>query len=207
MSSLVVGLVSCSVCANTRRLQCAIWAATLRNASSWRYAAAFIGSSGCWVSCHCRACVTAPLMVTSRISGSLKRWLAAWCVWLCVGQPSCCCRVSAGEQPTSGLLPAWRGHVVQVLSILRGDVVSWAAGFFLGMWSCLQASHRATLVRNGSCSLRSWISRFCSWARTHAGRLAEWQRGSFTVSWSSWMCARLSVSPSTRARCWMGFGK
>ena len=25
-------------------------------------------------------------------------------------------------------------------------------------------------------------------------------------SWSSWMCAMLSVSPSTRARCWMGLG-
>ena len=45
------------------------------------------------------------------------------------------------------------------------------------------------------------MRRFCRWAGTHAGRSAEWYRGTFSFSWSSWMCARLSVSPSTPARC------
>ena len=34
--------------------------------------------------------------------------------------------------------------------------------------------HRATLVRIGSCLLRSWMRRFCRWAGMHAGRSAEW---------------------------------
>ena len=43
-----------------------------------------------------------------------------------------------------------------------------------GTWMCLRASHLATLVRNGSCSLRSWMRRFRRWAGTFAGRSAEW---------------------------------
>ena len=30
--------------------------------------------------------------------------------------------------------------------------------------------------------------------------------GICSFAWNSWICARLSVSPSTRARCWMGLG-
>ena len=39
-----------------------------------------------------------------------------------------------------------------------------------GTWMCLRASHLATLVRNGSCSLRSWMRCFWRWAGTFAGR-------------------------------------
>ena len=42
---------------------------------------------------------------------SVIRWLVAWCAWLWNRKPSCCCRVSAGDQLTSVSLPAWRGHV------------------------------------------------------------------------------------------------
>ena len=174
MCSLAVGSASCSVCANRRRLRCAIWAVALRTASNWKCAAASLGSCVCGVRCRCRACVTAPLMVASLITGSLNRWLAALCAWLCDGQPSCCCRVSAGDQPTSVSLPAWRGHV---LKCGQSSGVVWSHGQRVcssRMWMCLRASHRATLVRNGSCSLRSWMRRFCRWAGTHAGRSAEW---------------------------------
>ena len=37
----------------------------------------------------------------------------AWCAWLWVGQPSCCRRDSAGDQPTSVSLPVWRGHFLK----------------------------------------------------------------------------------------------
>ena len=37
----------------------------------------------------------------------------AWCAWLWVGHPSCCRRVSAGDQPTSVSLPVWRGHFLK----------------------------------------------------------------------------------------------
>ena len=50
------------------------------------------------------------------------------------------------------------------------------------------------------------MRRFSRLAGMHAGRSAEWERGTVSFSWSSWMCAQLSVSPSTRARCWMGLG-
>ena len=59
MCSLAVGLVSCSVCVNRRRLRCTIWVAALRTASSWRCAAAPIQVSACLVRCWCRARVTA----------------------------------------------------------------------------------------------------------------------------------------------------
>ena len=173
MHSLAVWLVSCSVYANRTRLRCAIGAAALRTASSWRCAAAFIGLSACLVSCRCRACVTAPVMVASWIRGALNRWLAAWCAWLCDGKPSCCCRVSAGDQPTSLSLPAWRGHV---LKCSQSSEVVWSHEqrmCFSGIWICLQASQRATLVRSDSCSLRSWMRRFCRWAGTHPRRSAE----------------------------------
>ena len=50
----------------------------------------------------------------------------AWCAWLWVGHPSCCRRVSAGDQPTSVSLPVWRGHFlkskkkVTAMSFLEG---------------------------------------------------------------------------------------
>ena len=50
------------------------------------------------------------------------------------------------------------------------------------------------------------MRRFCRWAWTHAERSAQWLRGTFSVSWSSWMCARLSMSPNTQARFVMGLG-
>ena len=46
---------------------------------------------------------------------------------------------------------------------------------------CLQASHRATLVRSGSCSLGSWMRRFWRWAGTFAGRSAERLRGTISL--------------------------
>ena len=112
MHSLAVGSVSCYVCADRRRLRCAIWAAGLRTAFSSGCAAAY------WVLCVLgevslqRLCQSS-LIMASLIGGSLKRLSAPWCVWLCVGQPSCCCRVSAGDQPTSVSLHAWRGHVLK----------------------------------------------------------------------------------------------
>ena len=78
------------------------------------------------------------------------------CSWLWVGQPLCCRRVSAGDQPTSVSLPVWRGHF---LKCSKSSGVVWSHGQRVCSsvtWMCLQASHLATLVRNGSCSLRSW---------------------------------------------------
>ena len=123
--SLAVGSAICSVCVNRRRLLCTIWAAGLRTASSWRCAAAAIASSACLLRCHCGACVNAPLMVASLIRGSLKRCWVAWCVWLWVGQLSCCCRVSAGDQPTSVSLPRWRRHISRCFQSSR---VVWSHG-------------------------------------------------------------------------------
>ena len=77
--------------------------------SSWRWTPTFIEFFACSVRCFCRAFVTAPLMVASLMRGSLNKWLVAWCVWLCDGQPSCSCRVSAGDQPTSVSLPRSSG--------------------------------------------------------------------------------------------------
>ena len=113
MCSLVVGLVSCSACVNRRCLRCTIWAAALRTASSWWCAAASMGLSVCLVRCRCRACVTAPLMVAYLTRGSRKRCSVAWCAWLWVGHPSCCRRVSAGDQPNSVSLPVRRGHFLK----------------------------------------------------------------------------------------------
>ena len=173
MCSLVVGLVSCSVCVNRRCLRCTIGAAALRTASSRRCAAASMGLSVCLARCRCRACVTAPLMVASLTRGSVKRCSVAWCAWLWVRQPSCCRRVSAGDHPTSVSLPVWRGHF---LKCSQPSGVVWSHGQQMcssGTWMSLQASHLATLVRNGSCSLRSWMRCFRSWAGTFAGRSAE----------------------------------
>ena len=47
---------------------------------------------------------------------------------------------------------------------------------------------------------------FCSWAGRYAGRSAEWYRGTFSFSLSSWRSARLSVLLSTPARCRMVLG-
>ena len=96
----------------------------------------------------------APLIVASLTRGSLKRCSVAWCAWLWVGQPSCCCRVSAGDQPTSVHLSVWRGHI---LECSQSSGVVWSHGqwvFSSGTKMCLRASHRATVVRSGSCSLR-----------------------------------------------------
>ena len=161
-------------------------------------------SSACLLRCRCRACVTAPLIVASLIRGSLKRCLVAWCASLWAGQPSWCCRVYAGDQPTSVSLPVWRGHIFkcsQSSGVVRSPGQRMCSS---GTWMCLRASHQATLVRSGSCSLRCWMRRFCSWAGTHAGRSAGWYKGTSSFSWSSWMCAGLSVSRSTRERCWRG---
>ena len=174
MCSLVVGLVSRSVCVSVRGLLCAIWAAALRTACSWSCAAAFNGSSAFLVRCHSSACVTTPLMVASLIKGSLKRCSPAWCAWFWVGQPFRCCRVSVGDKPTSVSLPARRGHMLKC-SLSSGMV--WSHGQRVcssRTWLCLQGSHRAALVRNVSCSLKSWMHRFCRPAGTHAGRSAEW---------------------------------
>ena len=160
----------------------------------------------CLVRCRCRACVDAPLMVASLTRGSRKRCSVAWCAWLLVGHPSCCRRVSAGDQLTSVSLPVWRGHFLQWS---QPSGVVWSHGQRVcssGTWMCLRASHLATVVRNGNCSLRSSMRRFWRWAGTFAWRSAEWWRGICSLSWCSWMCARLSASPSTRERCWMGLG-
>ena len=56
----------------------------------------------------------------------------AWCAWLWVGQPSCCRRVSAGDQPTSVSLPVWRGHR---LKCFQSSGVVWShreRGVFFG---------------------------------------------------------------------------
>ena len=174
MCFLVVGSVSCSACVNGRCLRCTIWAAALRTASSWRCAAASMGLPVCLARCGCRACVTAPLMVASLTRGSLKRCSVAWCAWSWVAQPSCCRRVSAGDWPTSVSLPVWRGHF---LKCSQSSGVVWSHGQRVcssGTWMCLQASHLATLVGNGSFSLRSWMHRFWRWAGTFAGRSALW---------------------------------
>ena len=84
----------------------------------------------------------------------------AWFAWLWVGHPSCSRRVSAGDQPTSVSLPVWRGHF---LKCSQSSGVVWSHGQWVcssRTWMCLRASHLATLVRNGSCSLRSWMRRF-----------------------------------------------
>ena len=174
MCSLVVRSVSCSVCVNRRCLQCTIWAAALRTPSSWRCAAASIGLSVCLARCWCRACVTAPLLVASLTRGSLKRCSVAWCAWLWVGQPSCCRRASAGDQPTSVSLPVWRGYF---LKCTQSSGVVWSHGQWVcssGTWMCLRASHLGTLVRNSSRSLSSWMRRFWRWAGTFAGCSAQW---------------------------------
>ena len=174
MCSLAVGSVSCPACVNRRCLRCTIWAAALRTASSWRCAAASMGLSVCLVRCRCRACVAAPLMVASLIRGSRKRCSVAWCAWLWVGHPSCWRRVSAGDQPTSVSLPVWRGLF---LKCSQSSGVVWSHGQRVcssGTWMCLRASHLATPVRNGTCSLRSWMRCFWRWAETFAGRGAEW---------------------------------
>ena len=173
MCSLVVGSVSCSACVNRRCLPCTIWAAALRTASSLRCAAASMGLSMCLARCRCRACVTAPLMVAPLTRGSLKRCSVAWCAWLWVGQPSCCPRVSAGKQPTSVSLPVWRGYF---LKCSQSSGVVWShgqQGCSSGKLMCLRTSHLATLLNNGSCSLRSSMRRFWRWAGTFAGRSAE----------------------------------
>ena len=172
--SLAVGSVSCFVCVDRRCLRCTNWVAALRTASSWRCAAASIGRSVCLARCPCKGCVTAPLMVASLTRGSLKRCSVAWCAWLWVGQPSCCRRVPAGDQPTSVSLPVWRRHFLQCS---HSSGVVWSHGQRVCSSEtsmCLRASHHANLGRNGSCSLRSWIGRFSGWAGTFAGRSAEW---------------------------------
>ena len=174
MCSLVVGSVSCSVCVNTWCLRCTIWAAALRTASSWRCVAASMGLSMCLARCGCRAFVTAALMVAPLTRGSLKRCSVAWCAWLWVSQPSCCLSAFAGDQPTSVSLSVWREHF---LKCSQSSGVVWSRGqrvWSARTWMCLRASHLATLVRNGSCSPRSWICRFWRWAGTFAGRSAEW---------------------------------
>ena len=135
MCSLAVGSVSCSACVSRRCLRCTIWAAALRTASSWRCAAASMGLSVCLVRCRCRACVTAPLMVASLTRGSRKRCSVAWCSWLWAGHPSCCRRVSAGDQPTS-TLPVWRGHFLKC-SQSSGVVWSQAKGCVLRGRGCV----------------------------------------------------------------------
>ena len=174
MCALAVGSASRSMCFSMRRLRCASWAAALRTASSWRCAAAFIVSSACLMRCCCRACVIVPLMFASLIRGSLKRRSLASCAWLWVDPPSCFCRLSAGDQPTSVSLPACRWHI---LKCFQSSGMVWSHGQQMcssGTWMCLQASHQATLVRNGSCSLRSSMRHFCRWDRTYAWRTAEW---------------------------------
>ena len=174
MCSLVVGSVSCSACVNRRCLRCTIWAAALRTASSWRCAAASMGLSVCLAGCRYRARVTASFVVASLTKESLKRCLVAWCAWLWVGQPLCCRRASAGDQPTSLSLPVWRGHI---LKCSQSSGVVWSHGQRVcssRTWMCLRASHLATLVRNGTCPLRSWMRRFWRWAGTFAARSAEW---------------------------------
>ena len=54
----------------------------------------------------------------------------ALCAWLWFGQPSCCRRVSAGDQPTSVSLPVMGGAFLEVFLVLRGGVVARATGVF-----------------------------------------------------------------------------
>ena len=73
---------------------------------------------------------------------------------------------SAGDQPTRVSLSVWRGHF---LKCSQSSGVVWSHGQRVcssGTWMCLRASHLATLVREGSCSLRSWMRRFWRWAGT-----------------------------------------
>ena len=91
-----------------------------------------MGLSMCLVRCRCRACVTAPLMVASLTRGSRKRCSVAWCAWLWVRHPSCCRRVSAGDQPTSVSLPVWRGHFLKCSQSSGVGVVARATGVFFG---------------------------------------------------------------------------
>ena len=141
--------------------------------------------SACWARCRCRACVTAPRMLASMVRGSLNRWMVAWCWRPRNSQSWCCCRVSAADQPTSVSLHAWRGYVLKCskLSGLVWSHTQWVCSS--GMWLYLRASHWATLVRSGSCSLRSWMPPFCRWAGMHAGRSPELYRGMCRGSWSS----------------------
>ena len=81
-------------------------------------------------------------------------------LWFVVGQPSCCRRVSAGDQPTSVSLPVCRGHF---LKCSQSSGVVWSHGqrvCSFRTWMLLRASHLTNPVRNGSCSLRSWMGRF-----------------------------------------------
>ena len=78
-------------------------------------------------------------MVASMIRGSLNMWLVSQCARLCDGYPSSCGRVSAGDQPTSLSLPAWREHV---LKCPKSSGVVWLHRqwvCFSGMWMCLRA--------------------------------------------------------------------
>ena len=84
----------------------------------------------------------------------------AWCAWLWVGQPSFCCRVSAGDQPTSVSLSVWREHI---WNCSQSSGVAWSHRQQVcssGTEMCLRLSHQATLVVSCSCSLRSWMPRF-----------------------------------------------
>ena len=79
--------------------------------------------------------------------------------------------VSARVLPTSVSLPAWMGHVFRCS---QSSGVVWLNGqqvCSFGMWMCLRTSHRATLVRNGSCSLRSRMCWF--WQVGWDGRWSE----------------------------------
>ena len=49
----------------------------------------------------------------------------AWCAWLWAGHPSCCRRVSAGDQPTRVSLSVWRGHF---LKCSQSSGVVWSHG-------------------------------------------------------------------------------
>ena len=80
---------------------------------------------------------------------------------------TCCCRVSAGDEPTSVSLPVWRGHI---LECSQSSGVVWSHGQRVcssGTWMCLRASHRATLVRSGSCSLSAIGLAFPLWVTPH----------------------------------------
>ena len=147
MCYLTAGLVTHSVCANMRLLRCAIRATALRTASSWRYAAAFIGSSACWLRFRCKAFLPAPVMVSSLIKGSLKRWLTAWCAGLCVAQPSCCCRVYVVDQPTSFSLPACRGQSMFMFCCM------YVSGFGepLFVWACITICSKAATAKPTLC--------------------------------------------------------